>query len=570
MRLRPAALILLLLMFRPAPFLAAEGGDLSLSSLAASGAERRLTAEAYAEGPAGLLAAAAGVEVFPVACGTPLLLPVDRGASAGSEAWRQAIAALAAPTPLPDDRIAVTRDGRFSVRYPASAPLWSRRDLDGPPEAVQKVMEALAAARAWLVDTLGYPDPAPGPASITVALVPLGRGLEGFLLPSRTSPQPTGPSIVLDATLPEDRIMPAVLHQVAHLSLLQAARTDAWWHEATAAWLTLLATGDLEAQRDSLQSRLDRPTVGLPSDGLRLMQGALLWPLFLAERTGDPSIVRQVWDELAAGATDPLQAADAVLRRTQSLSLVSALREKGIWDLFTGDRDDGAHYSLARSMPRASLESVGRTLPLLLGPVGPIEPTGSIAFRIPAEAARGTVDLSLTAEGGRPAADLLIFQERAGPPVLVSVPMEEGRGRVSVPWGEAKETWILLRNEATTREAGASRFDVQVVNDPFSPFDLAGFTAEAVGRSVVLQWTTASEKGLVAWNVYRAERPDGPYTRLNSVAVPAYGDGDADTGYVFVDDGARPERRYYYQVEGITSAGLVERSHVASVRTSSR
>jgi hypothetical protein len=568
-RLRSAALVLFLVLSLSAPIAAAQGGDLSLSSVTATGVERRLTAEAYAEGPAGLLAAAAGVESFPVACGTPLMLPVDRGASAGSEAWRQAIAALAAPPPLPDDRIVITRDGRFSVRYPASAPLWGRRDLDGPPEAVQKVLEALAASRAWLVDTLGYPDPAPGSATITVALVPLGRGLEGFILPARTTPQSTPPAIVLDVALPEDRLMPAALHQVAHLSLLQAARSEAWWHEATAAWLTLLATGDLEAQRDSLQSRLDRPTVGLSSDGLRMMQGALLWPLFLAERTGDPSVVRQVWDELASGATDPLQAADTVLRR-QGLSLASALREKGIWDLFTGDRDDGAHYSLARAMPLASLESVGRTLPLLLGPVGPIEPTGSIAFRIPAERARGTVDLSLAAEGGRPAADLLIFQERAGPPLLVPVPMEEGRGRVSVPWSEAKEAWIVLRNEAAAREAGASRFDVQAVNDPFSPFDLAGFTAEAVGRSVVLQWTTAAEKGLVAWNVYRAERPDGPFSRLNNVAVPAYGDGDADTGYVFVDDGARPDRRYYYQVEGITSAGLVERSHLASVRTPAR
>jgi len=51
------------------------------------------------------------------------------------------------------------------------------------------------------------------------------------------------------------------------------------------------------------------------------------------------------------------------------------------------------------------------------------------------------------------------------------------------------------------------------------------------------------------------------------VALPAYGDSDSDTGYLYVDDKARPNRRYYYLVEGINSLGLFERSHVASART---
>lgn len=567
MRLYPTILTVLANLALPASLLAADGEDPTLSAMLSAGAERRLTAEAYAEGPAGLLAAAAGIERFPVVCATPLLLPGDRGAPPASEAWRQAIAALAAPAPLPDAGILVTRDGRFTVRYPASTALAGRLGADETPESVLRLAEALSAARAWLVDTLGYPDPSPGPASISVELVPLGRGLEGFVLPARPGPQATAPSIVLDAALPDDRLMPAALHQVAHLSLIQAARTEAWWHEATAAWLTLVATGDFEAQRDGLHARLQKSSMGLPSDGLRLMQGTLLFPLFLAERTGDPAVVRQAWDDLAAGAADPLQAVDAVLRRSYGLGLSSALREKAIWDLFTGDRDDRLHYSLARAMPEASLEPVGPSLPLRLGPVGPVEPTGSVAFRLPAERTRGTLDLALTAEGGRPAADLLVFLQGAGSPILVPVPMEGGAGRVSIPWGEAKEAWIVLRNEAESREGGASRFDLQAINNLFAPFDLAAFTAEAIGRSVVVQWTTAAEKGLVAWNVYRAERPDGPFSRLNSVAVPAYGDGDAETGYVFVDDGARAGRRYYYQVEGITSAGLVERSHLASVRT---
>jgi len=83
---------------------------------------------------------------------------------------------------------------------------------------------------------------------------------------------------------------------------------------------------------------------------------------------------------------------------------------------------------------------------------------------------------------------------------------------------------------------------------------------------MLLEWTTASEKGLAAWNVYRAETPGGPFTRLNSVAVPAMGDSASDTGYIFVDDVARPGRRYYYLLEGLTDLGRPQRSHVVSGR----
>ena len=562
-----STLILLAVVALPGVSRAADGEDPALSTMLATGAERRLTAEAYAEGPAGLLAAAAGIERFPVACATPLLLPGAGAASTASEAWRQTIAALAAPAPRPDARTFTTSDGRFVIRYAPSSEPVARRGADGAPESIERLAEALSAARSWLVDTLGYPDPVSGPQALTVDLVPLGRGLEGFTLPARTAPQPTAPALVLDANLPEDRLLPAALHQVAHLSLVQIARSEPWWNEATAAWLTLSATSDLESQRGSVQTRLLKSSSGLPVDTLQAMQGGLLWPLFLAERTGDPSVVRQVWEEMAGGVSDPLRAADAILERNYGLGLRSALREKSIWDLFTGGRDDGVHYSMARVMPEAPLEAVGRSLPHLLGPAGPIEPTGSLAFRLPAERATGTLDLALVAEGGRPAADLLVFLQGAGTPVLVPVPMEAGSGQVSIPWGEAKEAWIILRNEGDSRDAGASRFELRAANDPFAPFDLAGFAAEAVGRAIVLQWTTAAEKGLVAWNVLRSERPDGPFSRLNSVAVPAYGDSQAETGYVFVDEGALPGRRYYYRVEGITSAGLVERSHVASVRS---
>jgi hypothetical protein len=48
------------------------------------------------------------------------------------------------------------------------------------------------------------------------------------------------------------------------------------------------------------------------------------------------------------------------------------------------------------------------------------------------------------------------------------------------------------------------------------------------------------------------------------------GDSSGETGYIYVDDFARPGRRYYYLLEGLTNLGLPQRSHVVSGRIAQR
>jgi hypothetical protein len=545
--------------------LAAETPDPGLAALLASSGEQHITASAVAEGPAAVLAAATGLETFPSPCATPILLAAWRETTP-SETLRQAMVALSAAPLSIDARLFTTRDGRFALHYLAAG--GNGRDGEVAPEMVARAAEALVAARAYLSATLNYPDPAPAGERIAVYLTRLGHGLEGYVVPPRAGGARPAPAfVVLDAGLSADRLMPSILHQMAHLSLLRAAESETWWSEATAAFLTLLGTGDLEAQRDALRARLQSPARGLAADGLLQMQGSLLWPLFLAERSGDPDIVRRIWSTMADGGLDAVEAADRVLAHDGLPAPGTAFREMAIWSLFTGARDDGAHFAAGRAMPDAALLAVGPALPVQVTPIEPVEPLGSIAFRLPAERTRGSLALDITAHGGRPAADLLVFYHgESVRPVLVPVDLTSGAGRASLPWGQAREAWIVLRNEARPSEGGVCVFGVAASLDPFAPYDLASFTAETMGRSVVLTWTTAAEKGLVGWNVLRAEAPGGPFARVNGVAIPAYGDGEGDTGYVFVDDGARAGRRYYYLVEGITAAGLVERSHVTSAR----
>jgi hypothetical protein len=560
--------------------LGAEPPDLSLRAVEAAARDRSLSREAIGEGPGAVLAEAAGIEAFPLPCATPLLAhePASSGTIGAVQpggALRQAKAILMARPGPAGRRFTLTEDGGFVVSFPAQGGaglMAADRDGDGLPDLVNRVAEVLQASRSHLAG-LGYPDPVPPGGRREVHLLRLGRGLEGYVVVPRTADgglsQAEGAFAVLDANLDSDRLGAAVIHQMAHLSLASLVPADAppWWAEATAVFLTFAATGDIDGLRPHLEARQNAAGRCLATDDLLLMQGGVLWPMFLAERTGDPAVVRRIWEVIAAAGLDPAQAAARVLRDQAGLSLPGAQREFAAWNLFTGERDDGLHYSLGSHLPQAPLPVVGPGLPLDLGPVEPVEGLGSVAFRLPSDGATGALDLSLQAEGGAPGADLLVFyRDHGARPILVPIPVgNDGHGGVSIPWDNAVEAWLILRNAAEAPE-DAARFEVRASLDPFAPYDLASFTAAGASWSIVLEWTTASEKGLLGWNIYRARRPTGPFLRINGVAIPARGDGSEETGYVFVDAAVRPERRYYYLIEGLTESGLTQRSHLASAR----
>jgi len=556
LRRRSIAVPALLLAFAPAVF-GAEA-EVRLADMVRIAREAAPASLPAAAAPGGIVAWLASSETAPAPCATPL---VDRLATGESTDGTRAVLALLARPPA-EQRLVSTRDGRFAIHIQAAAS--PGRDPD--PEWVARVAEALVSSRSYLAGTLGWPDPAPGSDRTHVFVTRLGAGLEGFLVPAAPGSR-TVRAIVIDSNLSRDRILPAVLHQEAHLSLADFGPAPEWWSEATASFLAFEGSGDREAQRGAIAARLDRAAEGLDTDLPAAMQGGLLWPLFLSERASDPAIVRQVWQAQKDLRVDPLAAADSVLRRRLGIPVEQGLREMAVWNLFTGRRDDGAHYPSAHDLPEAPLTPVAGTVPGTAGGLDAIAPTGSLSLRLPAERLRGSLAFGLEAHGGRPAADLLVFYRSEGShPVLVPVDLESGSATVAVPWTDAVEAWIVLRNQATTADEGAARFDVRFDLDARSPFDLAAFSATTVGPGIVLEWTTASEQGLLGWNVYRSESPSGPFVRLNAVAIPAYGDGGADIGYLFADDAVRPGRRYYYQIEGLTALGLAERSHTASAR----
>lgn len=85
--------------------------------------------------------------------------------------------------------------------------------------------------------------------------------------------------------------------------------------------------------------------------------------------------------------------------------------------------------------------------------------------------------------------------------------------------------------------------------------ELESFTANAGSDgSVVLTWQTASEIDNAGFNVYRAKRKNGSYTKINNVLISAAGNAFSGARYHFEDTPG--EGIYCYKLEDIDYEGV--------------
>ncbi len=73
--------------------------------------------------------------------------------------------------------------------------------------------------------------------------------------------------------------------------------------------------------------------------------------------------------------------------------------------------------------------------------------------------------------------------------------------------------------------------------------------------AVVLEWETASEVGTLGFFIYRAENPEGPFTRLNTEPIPVQDGTLTGAKYTYRDTTTRWGHRYYYQLESLEQDG---------------
>ena len=161
-----------------------------------------------------------------------------------------------------------------------------------------------------------------------------------------------------------------VPHELFHLiQYAYATEHDVWWSEGTAQWAAKAVNPeltDLERFLPAFFSNTHRPLDFPPSGAAAAFSyGAAIWPVFLSERFGR-DIVREVFEQLAAGAASTLDATEAALL-TRGSSLSHAFAEFASWNAATSLRHGEGGYAHGGDYPSVKIEALtGPTVPLTL------------------------------------------------------------------------------------------------------------------------------------------------------------------------------------------------------------
>jgi hypothetical protein len=91
--------------------------------------------------------------------------------------------------------------------------------------------------------------------------------------------------------------------------------------------------------------------------------------------------------------------------------------------------------------------------------------------------------------------------------------------------------------------------------EEYTAIVLSKFTAAAGFRKTILTWATETEIDNAGFNIYRAEKADGEYVKINNALIPASGSAAQGAAYTFTDDTAKIWKTCYYKLEDIDLNG---------------
>jgi hypothetical protein len=433
-------------------------------------------------------------------------------------------------------------------------------DGDGTPDLVQRVVEGLDGARTLLVERLRLP----APVSLRVMLLELGAGPEGYLVADQS-----GMTAVLDVSPAGggDAMRHAAAHQYAHAVARSSGPALAReWAEALATWTTLEVGGMPDGiMAGLLSARLERLDEGLLARDLELAAGNAIWFAFLYEAYG-PAAVSLTVRELALGG--PVDVAlDRAIGHVSNDNLAAAFREFHLWSTLVGPRSDRFHFPFADRLSGPRFASSTRGLPALSVQADPaVAPWGATLVRVVPEVGDGGLGLRFEGEyDARWEVDLLLTDEEG---VLRRMALDlapEGSGEATVPLDGVAEALLLVRNLGSV-DGAPHRYTYAAHRERGYPVEIASFEARPDGDDVELEWETASEHDVLAFNLLRVREDGRSEVVVNPVWIPAVGEPEAPTVYHFVDGGAEPGATYVYRVQAITTSGMTSLSEPVIVR----
>jgi hypothetical protein len=141
----------------------------------------------------------------------------------------------------------------------------------------------------------------------------------------------------------------------------------------------------------------------------------------------------------------------------------------------------------------------------------------------------GASTASLTAQVPSAALPLTFYNYNSATPVLVD--------------------WAFVRKYSYPEPTATVLGEVTAVK-------LVSWTASPAGKAILLEWETATEVDNLGFNLYRDDRADGPFARLNDTLIPSQAPGSMlGAVYSWLDGDVQPGVTYYYKLEDVDIYG---------------
>ena len=144
----------------------------------------------------------------------------------------------------------------------------------------------------------------------------------------------------------------------------------------------------------------------------------------------------------------------------------------------------------------------------------------------------------------------------------------------SLNLASSKPADIILPHESTSR-VHMVIINSALVPDSISmqastiydyPFKLDSFEVSVGTKQVKLDWVTLRETETLGWIIYRKDEKDPTFRKINELLIPAVGNSNDPTHYVYVDKDVRPHSSYQYYIEVITKNLFPKKGPITSVK----
>jgi len=107
----------------------------------------------------------------------------------------------------------------------------------------------------------------------------------------------------------------------------------------------------------------------------------------------------------------------------------------------------------------------------------------------------------------------------------------------------------------TTTTISTTTISTTTTTSPPTIIELSSFTATPKAGTVTLQWSTESETDNAGFNLYRSEKENGEYIKINSTLITAQGSSTQGVFYEFVDSNVQNRKTYFYKLEDVDLSG---------------